>query len=89
MECSRVRGLSLVEHLNDIPGHVWDIVEFDVYRGETIALIVRELCSRHILLDLVGLSSNLPSEALEEMLGYHMFFNLVLFMSFQLVFCFN
>jgi ABC-type microcin C transport system duplicated ATPase subunit YejF len=89
MECSRVRGLSLVERLNDIPRHVLDIVEFDVHRGETIALIVGELYSGHILLDMVDLSRNLPSEALEEMLGYHMFFNLVLFMSFQLVFCFN
>lgn len=39
------RGSSLVEHLNNVPCHIYDIVDLGVHHGATVVLLVGELRS--------------------------------------------
>jgi hypothetical protein len=39
------RGVSLMEHLDNAPCHVHDIADFNVHRGEVVALLMVEVCT--------------------------------------------
>lgn len=61
-------GASLIEHLDNAPCHVRDIVDFSVHYGVAVALLMVEVCLGYNLQDLIGPPLSHSDEGLEDLL---------------------
>lgn len=64
-----VHDTPLVEHLDNAPCHIRDIIDFSVHRRAMAALLMAEICSGHRLQYIIGLPSSLSDEV-----ASHVFF---------------